>query len=59
MKARYSGKDIGDAVRAFGEAYRLERGDRMPASHRQAFDDIAACRTEAMGGHRRCKNKEW
>ena len=43
--------DLGEVFRRYGPAYRERFGERMPASHRQALHDIAACRTEALGGH--------
>ena len=38
-------------VRQYGPAYRARYGERMPPSHRAALDALAACRTEALGGH--------
>lgn len=43
--------DLGEVFRRYGPAYQERFGERMPASHRQALHDIAACRTEALGGH--------
>ena len=42
---------IATAVRQFGSAYAARFGAAMPAGHRRALDDLAACRTAAMGGH--------
>ncbi len=38
-------------VRQFGPAYAARFGAAMPASHRRALEDLAACRTAALGGH--------
>ncbi len=38
-------------VRQYGPLYRAQYGDRMLPSHRAALDALAACRTEALGGH--------
>ncbi len=42
---------VATAVRQFGPAYAARFGAAMPAGHRRALDDLAACRTAAMGGH--------
>lgn len=42
---------VATAVRRFGPAYRARFGAAMPARHRRALDDLAACRTAALGGH--------
>ena len=42
---------VATAVRQFGPAYAAHFGAAMPAGHRRALDDLAACRTAAMGGH--------
>ena len=42
---------VAAAVRQFGPAYAARFGAAMPAGHRRALDDLAACRTAAMGGH--------
>jgi hypothetical protein len=45
---------VADAVRQFGPAYRARYGAAMPASHRRALRDLAACRTAALGGQVHC-----
>ena len=42
---------VATAVREFGPAYAARFGAAMPAGHRRALEDLAACRTAAMGGH--------
>lgn len=42
---------VATAVRQFGPAYAARYGAAMPAGHRRALEDLAACRTAAMGGH--------
>jgi hypothetical protein len=42
---------VAAAVRQFGPAYLARFGATMPAGHRRALADLAACRTIAMGGH--------
>jgi len=42
--------EIADIFRIHGAAYRAKFGDRMPASHLHAMQDIEQCRTEALGG---------
>ena len=42
---------VATIVRQFGPAYVARFGAAMPASHRRAMEDLAACRTIAMGGH--------
>ena len=42
---------VATVVRQFGSAYAARFGATMPAGHRRALDDLAACRTAAMGGH--------
>jgi len=42
---------LADIVAIHGGDYLAEFGSRMLPSHRRALSDIAACRTEAMGGH--------
>jgi hypothetical protein len=42
---------VAEVVRQFGPAYVARFGATMPAGHRRALEDIAACRTVAMGGH--------
>ena len=41
---------VATVVRQFGPAYAARFGAAMPASHRRALADLAACRTAAMGG---------
>jgi len=47
----------------YAPEYMAEFGDRMPLSHQRALFNIAACRTEAMGGHKKiccdCEAKEF
>jgi len=42
--------ELADIVRAYGPAYRATYGDRMLPSHTKALEDIAHCRTAALGG---------
>jgi len=42
---------VAAVVRQFGPAYLARFGATMPAGHRRALADLAACRTIAMGGH--------
>jgi hypothetical protein len=42
---------LADIVTVHGDGYLQEFGNRMLPSHRRALTDIAACRTESMGGH--------
>ncbi len=42
---------VATVVRTFGPAYAARFGAAMPAGHRRALEDLAACRTAAMGGH--------
>lgn len=42
---------VATAVRQFGPAYVARFGAAMPAGHRRALADLAACRTAALGGH--------
>jgi len=42
---------VAAVVRQFGPAYGARFGATMPAGHRRALEDLAACRTSAMGGH--------
>ena len=42
---------VAAVVRQFGPAYITRFGATMPAGHRRALEDLAACRTAAMGGH--------
>jgi DNA-directed RNA polymerase subunit RPC12/RpoP len=55
--------DLGEVVRRHGPAYLDRYGAAMPASHRRALEDIARCRTAALGGHlyrcERCGREHW
>jgi Putative transposase/Transposase zinc-binding domain len=42
---------LGEIVRQYSAAYRAQYGERMLPSHRALLDALAACRTEALGGH--------
>jgi len=42
--------EVTDVIREYGQQYIGLYGDRMPAVHRKAMNDITACRTPAMGG---------
>ena len=42
---------VAAVVRQFGPAYVARFGATMPAGHRRALEDLAGCRTIAMGGH--------
>ena len=49
---------MADIFRRFGPDYIDRFGSRMMPSHHRAIEDIAACRTQQMGGHLyRCENK--
>jgi len=41
--------ELADSFRLHGPAYRARFGDRRPPSHLVAPQDIAPCRTEALG----------
>jgi len=43
--------ELADIFRLHGPEYLAKHQDRLLPSHRQAIQDICACRTEAMGGH--------
>jgi len=43
--------EVADVLRQYGPAYLEQFGDKMPASHRRAFEDLRRCRTAALGGH--------
>jgi hypothetical protein len=48
---------MADIFRRFGPDYIDRFGSRMLPSHHRAIEDIAACRTQQMGGHLyRCEN---
>lgn len=42
--------EVADIFRLHGQGYLDAYGDRMPPRHRQAMQDIQACRTEKLGG---------
>ena len=42
---------LGEIFRQYGAQYLERYADRLSASQRQALRAIAACRTEALGGH--------
>ena len=42
---------VATVVRHFGPAYAARFGAARPAGHRRSLEDLAACRTAAMGGH--------
>jgi hypothetical protein len=42
--------ELADIVRAYGPAYLARYGDRMLPSHKKVLQDIATCRTAALGG---------
>jgi len=42
---------LGEIFRRYGPAYRAQYGERMLPSHRAVLHALAACRTEALGGH--------
>ena len=44
--------EIADVFRRFGEEYLHRYGSGILPSHRRAVQDITACRTPALGGHR-------
>jgi hypothetical protein len=43
--------ELAEVVKKHGPEYLERFGGRMPYSHKRALNAIAACRTEAMGGH--------
>ncbi len=43
--------EVADVLRRYGSEYLRKFGDKMPSSHRRAFQDILRCRTPALGGH--------
>jgi hypothetical protein len=43
--------EVADVIRRYGSAFVQEFGERLPAAQRQALQDLAACRTAALGGH--------
>jgi hypothetical protein len=49
--------ELADIVRRFGPAYLVSQGSRILPSQKKALEDIAACRTAALGGHQyRCQD---
>jgi len=46
-----TGGIIGQLFRDHGPTYLELYGSRMPAQHKKALEDIANCRTEALGGY--------
>lgn len=42
--------ELANIFRAAGPAYREAHAGRLLSSHQRAMDDIAGCRTPAMGG---------
>ncbi|MHC4546359.1 MAG: IS91 family transposase [Planctomycetota bacterium] len=43
--------EVANVLRRYGSEYIQKFGDKMPSSHRRAFEDILQCRTPALGGH--------
>jgi hypothetical protein len=43
--------EIAEIIREHGPAYLARCGERLLPSHRRALRDLAACRTEVLGGH--------
>lgn len=43
--------EVADVLRRYGAEYLQKFSDRMPSSHRRAFEDLLRCRTPALGGH--------
>ena len=43
--------ELADIVRRYGPEYRARYQPQLLPSHRRALADIAACRTQALGGH--------
>jgi len=63
-KVKYQyGIELGDIVREFGPEYIKLQGDKILPSQLKALDDIAKCRTKALGGKRYqcsdCKKDFW
>jgi hypothetical protein len=52
MNRTQSTLELGDVVRRFGPAYIRQQGDRLLPSQRKALQDIMACHTAELGGHR-------
>jgi Putative transposase/Transposase zinc-binding domain len=47
--------EVADVIREFGAAFRARYGGSLSGVQRKALDDLAACRTAALGGHvQRC-----
>ena len=43
--------EVADVIRQYGDAFLDRYGSVLSATQRQALDDLAACRTAALGGH--------
>jgi hypothetical protein len=43
--------ELAEIVKVHGPEYLDKFGEKMPPSHKRALEAIAACRTEALGGH--------
>ena len=43
--------EVADVFRRYGYEYVQKFGERMPPSHRRAFEDLLQCRTSTLGGH--------
>jgi hypothetical protein len=52
MNGTSSNLELGDVVRRFGPAYIRQQGKRLLPSQRKALQDIMACHTAELGGHR-------
>ena len=52
MNGPSSNLELGDVVRRFGPAYIRQQGKRLLPSQRKALQDIMACHTAELGGHR-------
>jgi hypothetical protein len=47
--------EVADVIREFGEVFRVRYGGTLSGAQHKALDDLAACRTAALGGHvQRC-----
>ncbi len=45
------GLEVADVIRKYREAFANTRSGRLTSVEKRVLDDIAACRTAAMGGH--------
>lgn len=45
------GLEVADVIRTYREAFENARSGRLTSVEKRVLDDIAACRTAAMGGH--------